>query len=103
MVAAVNRLIETGGGITMFKDGRELGTHVLEIAGLMTDQPLNEVTECLVRMHEITDKELAVNKAIDPFMTLCFMALPVIPSLKLTDCGLFDVDSFSFTDPGIKE
>ena len=103
MVAAVNRLIETGGGITMFKDGRELGTHVLEIAGLMTDQPLNEVTECLVRMHEIADKELAVNKAIDPFMTLCFMALPVIPSLKLTDCGLFDVDSFSFTDPGIKE
>ena len=87
----------------MFKDGRELGTHCLEIAGLMTDLPLAEVTKCLDDMHETAEKELGVNKAIDPFMTLCFMALPVIPSLKLTDCGLFDVDSFSFTEIGIKE
>ena len=103
MVAAVRKLIETGGGITMFKDGKELGTHVLEIAGLMTDQPLEEVTDCLRKMHQTADKELKVNSKIDPFMTLCFMALPVIPSLKLTDCGLFDVDAFSFTETAIKE
>ena len=87
----------------MFRDGKELGTHRLEIAGLMTDQSLEEVTKCLDEMHETAEKELGVSKDIDPFMTLCFMALPVIPSLKLTDCGLFDVDAFSFTDVAIKE
>ena len=103
MSLAVEKLISIGGGITMFRDGKELGTHRLEIAGLMTDQTLEEVTKCLDEMHETAEKELEVSKDIDPFMTLCFMALPVIPSLKLTDCGLFDVDAFSFTDVAIKE
>ena len=101
MANAVEKLIAIGGGITMFKDGKELGTHVLEIAGLMTDLPLEEVTECLDEMHEAAEKELHVASGIDPFMTLCFMALPVIPALKLTDCGLFDVEAFSFTDSAI--
>ena len=103
MSLAVEKLISIGGGITMFRDGKELGTHRLEIAGLMTDQSLEEVTKCLDEMHETAEKELGVSKDIDPFMTLCFMALPVIPSLKLTDCGLFDVDAFSFIDVAIKE
>ena len=76
----------------------ELGRHRLEVAGLMTDDSLGKVTECLDKMHEICEKELCVSKDIDPFMTLCFMALPVIPSYKLTDSGLFDVVSFSFVD-----
>lgn len=97
IAAAVRKLIELGGGITMFRDGIELGSHQLEIAGLMTDSTLDDVTECLDRMHDIARKELGVNPEIDPFMTLCFMALPVIPELKLTDTGLFDVTSFSFT------
>ena len=97
MAAAVEKLISIGGGITMFKDGKELGTHRLEIAGLMTDLPLEEVTACLDEMHRAARSELHVAEGIDPFMTLCFMALPVIPSLKLTDCGLFDVDAFAFT------
>ncbi len=103
MAAAVGKLISIGGGITMFRDGEELGTHRLEIAGLMTDLPLQEVTSCLESMHMTAGKELGISKDIDPFMTLCFMALPVIPALKLTDCGLFDVESFSFTDIAIKE
>ena len=82
----------------MFRDGVKLGSHPLEIGGLMTDLSLEEVTECLDRLHGIAEKELHVNKEIDPFMTLCFMALPVIQSYKLTDCGLFDVTSFSFVD-----
>ena len=101
MAKAVEKLIAIGGGITIFKDGKELGTHVLEIAGLMTDLPLEEVTECLDEMHKTAEKELHVASGIDPFMTLCFMALPVIPALKLTDCGLFDVETFSFTDSAI--
>lgn len=96
MELAVKKLIATGGGITMFRDREELATHVLEIAGLMTDATLSEVTECLDMMHEKAEKELGVSKDIDPFMTLCFMALPVIPALKLTDSGLFDVNAFSF-------
>ncbi len=101
MAAAVEHLISIGGGITMFKDGRELGTHVLEIAGLMTDESVEEVVGCLEKMHETAEKELGVNKEIDPFMTLCFMALPVIPAYKLTDCGLFDVRSFQFVDSAL--
>lgn len=98
MVLAVKKLIEIGGGITMFKDGCEIGTHRLEIAGLMTDLSLEEVTSCLDQMHDKALKQLGVSPSIDPFMTLCFMALPVIPSYKLTDSGLFDVRSFSFVD-----
>lgn len=98
MLAVVKKLVELGGGITMFKDGKELSSHRLEIAGLMTDDSLDEVVKCLDQMHEIAEKELEVSKNIDPFMTLCFMALPVIPELKITDCGLFDVTTFSFTD-----
>ena len=101
MALAVEKLIAIGGGITMYKDGKELGTHVLEIAGLMTDATSDEVVHCLEKMHETADNELHVNKGIDPFMTLCFMALPVIPSYKLTDCGLFDVTSFQFVDSSL--
>ncbi len=96
MEKAVRKLGEIGGGITMFKDGKELGTHRLEIAGLMTDDTVFEVAACLDEMHDVAYKELSVNPQIDPFMTLCFMSLPVIPAYKLTDTGLFDVVSFSF-------
>lgn len=98
MAAAVKELEKMGGGITIIKDGKCIGSHQLEIGGLMTDLPLEKVTECLDQLHETADRELEVNKEIDPFMTLCFMALPVIPSYKLTDCGLFDVTAFSFVD-----
>ena len=101
MLMVAKKLVELGGGITMFKDKNELASHRLEIAGLMTDEKLEDVVKCLDEMHEIADKELEVSKDIDPFMTLCFMALPVIPELKITDCGLFDVTTFSFTDISI--
>lgn len=102
MADAVRKLIEIGGGITMFKDGKELGTHRLEIAGLMTDDSAESVVDCLEKMHDTAYEKLGINKDIDPFMTLCFMALPVIPSLKLTDCGLFDVDTFSFVSNSLQ-
>ena len=98
MMLAVEKLIGIGGGMTMFKDGKELMTHTLEIAGLMTNDTADEVAKTLEKMHEIAYSELGVSRAIDPFMTLSFMALPVIPSYKLTDVGLFDVDTFSFVE-----
>ncbi|MFW6362174.1 MAG: adenine deaminase C-terminal domain-containing protein, partial [Spirochaetota bacterium] len=47
-------------------------------------------------------EKLGVNKELDPFMTLSFLALPVIPELKLTDMGLFDTRSFTFTEVSVK-
>jgi adenine deaminase len=96
MATAVEKLISIGGGITTVLDGKVLATHRLEIAGLMTDLPAEEVCKCLKEMHDIAYDKLKVSRKVDPFMTLCFMALPVIPELKLTDCGLFDVTRFSF-------
>ena len=94
MAVAVNELIRIGGGITMVKNSKVLMSHRLEIAGLMTDESEEEVVRTLDEMHEVAEAELRVSPEIDPFMTLCFMALPVIPELKLTDTGLFDVTAF---------
>ncbi len=98
MYECVNELIKIGGGITMCSKGRILGTLPLPIAGLMSDKPLRSINEKLKEMNETAYKVLGVNKNLDPFMTLAFLALPVIPELKLTDVGLFDVAEFKFTD-----
>lgn len=98
METAVNELVRCGGGVTIVQDGKVLMTHVLEIAGLMTDEDAQSVYRTLKEMHEVAYGKLGVSRDIDPFMTLSFMALPVIPALKITDSGLFDVSAFSFTD-----
>lgn len=99
MLLCVKRLSEIGGGITAYKDGEELAFHRLEIAGLMTDEKVDDVVKCLDELHEAVETKMdGINPNIDPFMTLCFMALPVIPAYKITDCGLFDVTEFKFVD-----
>ncbi|MBQ0108395.1 MAG: adenine deaminase, partial [Phascolarctobacterium sp.] len=65
------------------------------IAGLMSSQHTAEITKSLNRMTELA-RSMGVIEGVDPFITLSFMALPVIPSLKITDMGLFDVDKFEF-------
>jgi adenine deaminase len=97
LYAAINELVRAGGGLTMVADGEVLDTLELPIAGLMTDRPLDELHEKLARMYRIAFEELGVSRELDPFMTLSFLALPVIPELKLTDMGLFDTRSFDFT------
>ncbi len=97
ILLAAQELIRCKGGITLVKDGKVLKTHVLEIAGLMCERSADEVYQEIKEMQRIAYEELGVSRDIDPFMTLSFMALPVIPHLKITDSGLFDVDSFSFT------
>ena len=98
MYSCVNELIKIGGGITMCSRGKILGTLPLPIAGLMSDKPLPEINKKLKEMNKTAYEVLKVNKTLDPFMTLAFLALPVIPELKLTDLGLFDVTEFKFTD-----
>ncbi|KAF1075310.1 adenine deaminase [Halodesulfovibrio sp. MK-HDV] len=95
MLVAINDLKEIGGGITLVRDGKVLGHLSLPIAGLMSDQPAQQVA---TKMEELLNlsKEFSINPKLQPFMTLSFMSLPVIPALKLTDGGLFDVTTFSF-------
>ncbi|MFW5710407.1 MAG: adenine deaminase [bacterium] len=102
MYTAVQELIRVGGGITMALNGEILDTLELPIAGLMSDETPEFVSEKLSKMYPMAIEKLGVNKELDPFMTLSFLALPVIPELKLTDMGLFDTRSFTFTEVSVK-
>ena len=90
MAFAANRIAENHGGIVVVKDGRVLAELPLEIAGLMSDKPLPEVND-LLENAKAAAYTLGVGKDIDPFMTLSFMSLPVIPTLRLTTRGVVDV------------
>jgi adenine deaminase len=68
----------------------------------MSDRSGEWVDEKLTLMHKKAREELGIGKEVEPLMTLCFMALPVIPHLKLTDRGLFDVDHCCFIPVDIK-
>jgi adenine deaminase len=103
MYAAVQELIRVGGGITMALEGEILASLELPIAGLMSDESPEYVSRKLGEMYPLAINKLGVNEELDPFMTLSFLALPVIPELKLTDMGLFDTRSFSFTEVSVKE
>ena len=96
MAAAIQHLISIGGGIVVVKDARIMGSIRHEIAGLMTDQPGELVASQLKELGDMAFDTLHIHYGIDPFMTLCFMALPVIPKLKLTANGLYDVTHSCF-------
>ncbi|MFA7533424.1 MAG: adenine deaminase C-terminal domain-containing protein, partial [Tissierellaceae bacterium] len=102
MLAAIKELEKIGGGLTMVSNGRVFESLALEIGGIMTSRPIEETNEILKRMIDKSHKELNVNKDIDPFMTLAFMALPVIPKIKLTDMGLFHVENFDFIEISVE-
>ena len=92
MAAAANRIVENRGGITVMENGQVLGEVTLSIAGIMSDDSLVMVNSAL---EDANDEGFGfgVSRGIDPFMTLSFMALPVIPSLRITTRGVFDVSS----------
>ena len=96
MLAAMADLEAMGGGITLVRDGEVLAHLALPIAGLMSDRPAAEVAQKLEQMLDLAYAGLGVARDVQPFMNLSFLSLPVIPELKLTDAGLFDVRSFSF-------
>ena len=90
MAAAANRIVENHGGITVMENGKVLGEVTLAIAGIMSDDPLVMVNSALESSKDEAFR-LGVSRSIDPFMTLSFMALPVIPTLRITTRGVFDV------------
>jgi adenine deaminase len=95
MVAA-RAAAELGGGLVVAAGGEVRATVPLPLAGLMADRPPREVADALARAEDVA-RELGCRVGA-PFMALSFLALPVIPSLKLTDRGLVDVDAFALTD-----
>ncbi len=101
ILLAIKQIGKIGGGITICSNGKVLKSLSLPIAGLISDKSLDEVNKELKEMLKIV-YDMGVNKDIDPFMTLSFLALPVIPELKLTDMGLFDVTKFDFIDICVK-
>ncbi|WP_419823953.1 adenine deaminase [Anoxybacterium hadale] len=96
MAFAVEELIKQDGGIILVKDQEVLESMPMPIAGLMSDQSGEWIDETLTRIHKAAHEVLKINEDVEPVMTLCFMSLAVIPELKLTDMGLFDVTKFEF-------
>ena len=92
MAACVRRLAEIGGGVVVADGGRVVDELALPVAGLMSDRPLLEVDRRLAAL-EARLREMGVTMEA-PFMCLSFLALSVIPELKITDRGLVDVGSF---------
>ena len=92
VVCAVNRLREMGGGMVVAEDGKIVAELALPIAGLITDRPLAEVNAALERC-KTAAVERGTQPGIDPFMTMSFASLPVIPTLRLTTRGVIDVNT----------
>jgi adenine deaminase len=92
MVAAVRHLTELGGGLAVVCAGKVLAELPLPVAGLLSPAPLEEVAGPYGRLREAY-RSLG-GTIDDPFMTLSFLSLEVIPALKLTDLGLVDVNRF---------
>lgn len=96
MLAAFHKLNEMHGGQIVVADGETLAALPLPIAGLLSDQPLAQVRTAADHLNQAAR---AIGCSIpNPFMTLSFLSLPVVPDLKLTDKGLVDVNKFDFID-----
>lgn len=97
MLFAAEVLRKMHGGIVVVKDGTVLASIKLEIGGLMTSRKYAEVESDLIELHSAV-KMIAPDIGFNPFLTLSFLSLPVIPDLKITDKGLFDAVNFRFID-----
>lgn len=93
IAVAVNAIRDSKGGIAVVENGKIKALLELPIAGLMSDEPLTTVNEKLENAKS-SAYELGADKSIDPFMTLSFLSLPVIPSLRITTKGVFDAENW---------
>ena len=101
ILKAIEALGEMNGGLVMVKDGSVIASLPLAIAGLMSDGGYIEVAEGLVQLKDAF-VQLGFTGDFNPFLTLSFLTLPVIPELKLTDLGLFDVRDCRHIEVGVK-
>lgn len=93
IAVAVNAIKDSKGGIAVVENAKIKALLELPIAGLMSDEPLTTVNEKLENA-KLSAYELGADKSIDPFMTLSFLSLPVIPSLRITTKGVFDAENW---------
>ncbi|MDD4069632.1 MAG: adenine deaminase C-terminal domain-containing protein, partial [Candidatus Izemoplasmatales bacterium] len=94
MLCAINKIKDIGGGIVIAKDNRVIDYLQLAVGGLMSTENLEFVSNKISNLEKIARK-IGVSKDIeDPFLQLAFLSLTVIPELKLSDFGLFDVNNF---------
>ena len=93
IAVAVNAIKDSNGGIAVVENDKIKALLELPIAGLMSDEPLTTVNEKLENAKS-SAYELGADKSIDPFMTLSFLSLPVIPSLRITTKGVFDAENW---------
>lgn len=100
MDVAIRELERIGGGITVVGEGKVMSSLSLPIGGLMTTASPNQLNADYSDLLKALD-QLGITTEFSPLLTLSFLALPVIPSLKLTNQGLFDVTTFSFVDVSI--
>lgn len=98
METAVNELIKQEGGIVLVNDGKVIDSMPMPIAGLMSDKSGEWVDKRLTSIHKKAYEILEVSRNFEPVMTLCFLSLAVIPEVKITDKGLFDVTQQKFID-----
>lgn len=97
MSIAVERIVETGGGFTISVNEQIAGELKLPIAGLLGEKSVDYVADRLEKLHEKI--RMLGCRMKEPFMTMSFMALPVIPEIRVTDKGLLDVGKMEFVDP----
>ncbi|MDO4544041.1 MAG: adenine deaminase [Clostridia bacterium] len=95
MLLAIDVLEECGGGYSVVSQGKVLARIPLPIAGLMSDAPLNKILEMQRKLLDALGS-IGSWRSSDPFITLSFLALPVIPEVRLTDMGVFDVTQMKF-------
>ena len=98
MAMAVNAVKNNNGGIAIVCDSVLLGDLKLEVAGLLTENDESYVISNLEKLKDIAYYDLGVKRDIDPFMTLAFMQLPVIPELKIIPKGLVRVSEQKIVD-----
>ncbi|MGG1400302.1 adenine deaminase [Bacillus salipaludis] len=100
LLAAIQAIKELNGGCVVMKDGEILAALSLPIGGLMSDQSFLTIYQELKQINEAL-VQIGFTGNFNPFLTLSFLTLPVIPELKLTDLGLFDVGTFRHIEVGI--
>ena len=102
MLYAANQLIQKGGGMIAVKAQKELACLPLPIGGLMSQESYLEVNAQLASLTKEA-YNLGANQAFDPFLTLSFLTLSVIPELKITDKGLFSFSKFNLIKSSIEK
>lgn len=98
MLKVIQHIKEMGGGLALCHQGKITASLPLPVAGILSDQAYPQVKAGLLALKKAA-ADIGYPKGKDPFMTLAFLALPVIPEIRVTDQGIFDVVNFRYLDP----